>query len=152
MTNINTLSKVSAYFTHSTTLYLFLTALGAFEDQVPLRADNYSQQKYRKFRSSKMIPYGANFAAIRYQCTGTNQRDNIEKVLFLQNQIPLVMPWCKNRNGICSVSEIIMYINSPMCSCDISPQISNAHQIKISISIFLFVMHVHFLRLHVLIL
>lgn len=111
--------KVSAYFSHSTTLYMFLTALGAYEDAVPLRADNFAQQRYRKFHSSKIVPFGGNFAAIRYECPQVN-KESSEKVLFLNNQKPLSVPWCTNGNvGVCTVAEIRrMYENSPMLGCD----------------------------------
>lgn len=113
--------KVAAYFSHSTTLFMFLTALGANEDAVPLRANNFAQQRYRKFQSSKMVPFGGNFAAIRYQCpTSFLDRESAEKVLFLNNQKRLSVPWCKNGNdGVCTVAEIReMYENSPMHGCD----------------------------------
>lgn len=149
LTNDTTLTKVSAYFTHSTTLTLFLTALGVFEDPVPLRAENYIEQKYRKFRTSKIVPYAANFAAIHYQCTGINKRNNKGKVLFLLNQTPIMMPWCKNDDRTCNLAEIRkMYVNLPMSRSDIFSQNSNASKLKVSGFTFSITIFIHFLRLY----
>lgn len=49
-------------------------------------ANNYFSQQNRHFRTSKISPYAANIAAIKYEC---NNNDDI--VLFLLNQLPLKM-------------------------------------------------------------
>lgn len=59
--------KVTAYFSHSSAVQLMLTALGYVNDNEPLRADNYNQMKYRKFRTSVLTPLGTNLAVIKYE-------------------------------------------------------------------------------------
>lgn len=59
--------KVTAYFTHASAIQLFLTALGYSKNSNPLRADNYSQMKYRKFRTSIWSPLAGNLAVIKYK-------------------------------------------------------------------------------------
>lgn len=61
-----TMPKVVAYFTHSATMQLLLTALGAAKDNDALRADNYQQLARRKWRSSEVSPFASNLAVIKY--------------------------------------------------------------------------------------
>lgn len=93
--------KVSAYFTHSASVQLFLTALGALKDAVPLRADNYAQMNRRKFKSSETIPFASNVAAIKYDCPNDNERT---KIMFFLNQKPLDFSFCNV--GLCNWSEM----------------------------------------------
>lgn len=59
--------KVVAYFSHSSAIQLFLTALGYAKDNEPLRADNYLNMKYRKFRASTLSPFAGNLAVVKYE-------------------------------------------------------------------------------------
>lgn len=116
MNNVDEQPRVTGYFTHSTTLFLVLTSLGVFEDKTPLRADNFAAQQNRLFYGHDMCPFSANFAAIRYQCSEVD-KDESEKVLFLLNQKPLAMKWCKN-GAVCTFRELKhMYEKSPMSNC-----------------------------------
>lgn len=58
--------KVVAYFAHSATIQLLLTALGAAKDNDGLRADNYEQMMRRKWRTSELSPFASNLAVIKY--------------------------------------------------------------------------------------
>lgn len=55
------------YGVHSSALQLFLVALGAFEDEVPLTRHNLAQQMTRQWRTSWISPKGANLAVVRYE-------------------------------------------------------------------------------------
>lgn len=107
-------NKVIAYFSHSTILLMLLSAFGTFYDSTPLRADNFRQQANRQFRVSKISPYASSMAAVKYKCPA----DMIgEKILFLLNQKPLAMTWCKE-GAVCTINEIRnMMAKSPMKSC-----------------------------------
>jgi multiple inositol-polyphosphate phosphatase / 2,3-bisphosphoglycerate 3-phosphatase len=59
--------KVVAYFSHASAIQLFLTSLGYAQDKEPLRADNYQQMKYRKFRASVWSPFASNLAVVKYE-------------------------------------------------------------------------------------
>lgn len=59
--------RVTAYFAHSSTVQLFLTSLGLAEDRESLRADNFETMKYRVWRTSKLGPFAANIAAVKYE-------------------------------------------------------------------------------------
>lgn len=99
MSDPTTSNKVTALFTHSPSIFLLLTSLGVFEDNDPLLGNNFRQQLNRKFKGNKLSPFAANLAAVRYDCGSS------DKVLFLLNQKPLKMKWCKN-GSICTVKEI----------------------------------------------
>lgn len=110
--------KVTAYFSHSTTLLMMLSALGAHHDSVPLLANNFKSNKNRKFRVSQISPYASSFAAVKYQCPtyhGIN-----EKIVLLLNQKPVEMKWCKGEY-VCTIAEFRkMFENSPMKHCPYS--------------------------------
>lgn len=95
------LPKVSAYFAHTASIQLLLTALGAVKDVTPLRADNYPQMSRRKWRSSEITPFAANLAAIKYDCPNDNDRT---KVMFFLNQKPMDFSFCNV--GLCNWSDI----------------------------------------------
>lgn len=109
--------KVTAYFTHSTMFLMIFVAFGNYQDEIPLMGDNYSDQRHRPFKTSKIAPYGASFGAVKYECSSGEPA----KILFLHNQRPISMRWCK-LGTICTINEIENYIeNSTMnnCPCDI---------------------------------
>lgn len=105
-------TKVTAYFSQSTLILLMLSAFGAQYDSTPLLANNYYSQQNRKFRISDICPFAANIAAIKYQC-----KNNDNKVLFLLNQLPLKMNWCRD-GEICTITELKkMFMKSTMRTC-----------------------------------
>lgn len=126
--------KVSAYFTHSTLLLMMLTAFGNVHDSIPLLAANYNQQHNRQFKCNKIVPYGASFAAVKYECS-LNQP---AKILMLLNQKPISMKWCK-LGSICTVDEMERFFeNSEMRNfpCDICGNefaISSAENLPINL-------------------
>lgn len=89
---------VSAYFSHSTVLQLFMTALGAAIDETPLRADNYAAQANRKWQTSQLAPFATNVVAVRYDCSGE------AKVQLWLNEKPLATDWCPS--GLCTMGEL----------------------------------------------
>lgn len=97
--------KVITYFVHSTNLYLVLTALGVVRDLEPLTGDNYDQMSNRLFKSSKIMPFSSNFAAVKYECTNKDMTGNVSKILFLLNQRPIrSLHWCDN--GFCDWATV----------------------------------------------
>lgn len=90
-----------AYFTHSESVLLLLTALRAAKDSDSLRADNYYSMSRRKWRTSEIAPFASNFAAVKYSCLNEVER---EKIMFFLNEKPLYFDWCKV--GLCNLSEI----------------------------------------------
>lgn len=93
--------RAVAYFTHSKSMILFLTAMKVAKDSDSLRADNYYGMSRRKWRMSEISPFATNFAAIKYDCPNEIER---EKVMFFLNEKPLNFDWCKV--GLCNWSDI----------------------------------------------
>lgn len=116
MVNHYTSNKVTAFFSHAELVLMILTALGAKHDKLPLMADNFLQQKNRKFYTSRLAPYAASIAAVKYECMAKSGK-TYNRVQFLLNQKPLKMNWCK-KGSVCKISEIQQYFNnSTMSQC-----------------------------------
>lgn len=85
----NASPKVIAYFVPATTIQLFLTALGAFNETRQLSSGNFEGMRDRKWKTSEISPFASNLAVVKYRCS--NDED---KVKFLLNQKPLELDWC----------------------------------------------------------
>ena len=59
--------KARLNFAHDVTVQFFLRAMGLFDDAVPLSANNFNQQFFRKWRTSLFTPMAANLAIVRYE-------------------------------------------------------------------------------------
>lgn len=90
-------------FGHAETLGPLYTALGLFNDSTPLRADNFKEHEDRLFRSSLILPFGANLQLILYECEPqdlkANEDDDAEHhpeyfVKLLVNEEPQLLPGC----------------------------------------------------------
>lgn len=55
------------YFTHSSSLQLFLVAMGVAKDTTPLTASNYDDMGDRKWSTSHLVPFAGNLAAVFYK-------------------------------------------------------------------------------------
>ena len=93
---------MSAYFTHSSAIQLFLVSLQYGKDDTSLRADNYDQMKYRKFKTSLLSPFASNVAVVKYECANDPKRF---KVQFFLNEKPLNFDWCNI--GLCDLDQVI---------------------------------------------
>uniref|UniRef100_A0A3P9PHB5 Multiple inositol polyphosphate phosphatase 1 n=1 Tax=Poecilia reticulata TaxID=8081 RepID=A0A3P9PHB5_POERE len=78
---------VSVQIGHADTLLPLLTLLGFFKDAVPLTSANYASQAQRSFRTSRMLPYAANFLLVLYDCGEEGIR-----LQPLLNEKPLTFP------------------------------------------------------------
>lgn len=106
--------KTAVYVTHSSSLLLLLTSLGAFDDSEPLRADNCHRLSDRKWRLSKIAPLASNFAAVKYDCPNDLER---EKVKFFLNEEPIDFDWCDE--GLCDWSHVkARYREYTEANCD----------------------------------
>ncbi|XP_076651099.1 multiple inositol polyphosphate phosphatase 1 [Halictus rubicundus] len=99
------------YFTHSSMLQLFLTTVGVAEDSTPLTASNYEAERDRKWRTSYLAPFGANFAAVFYRC------DSAHKVRFYLNEKPLELEGCEK--GVCDWEYLKQKLEVPGFHCNI---------------------------------
>lgn len=86
--------NVTAYFTHSAALQLFLTAMGILKDDEPLKAENYDDVFDRKWKTSEISPFAGNIAIVKYNCS------NDTKIKLFLNEKLLKLDWCE-ANGVC---------------------------------------------------
>lgn len=94
--------QVSAYFTHASAIQLFLTSLEYAKDDNTLRADNFDQMKYRKFKTSILSPFASNIAIVKYDCPSDPKR---YKIQFFLNERPMNFEWCNI--GLCDLEQVI---------------------------------------------
>lgn len=59
--------SVINYFTHSSALQLILVSMGAYNDSIPLKADNYEENRERLWKISDIGPFSVNLAAVKYE-------------------------------------------------------------------------------------
>lgn len=142
--------KVIAYFVHSTLLYTFLTALDIAKDSEPLLADNIDRMTNRKFKSSEILPFSANFAAVEYKCNGNVSSSSTAdqyKIMFLLNQKPINIDWCQP-NGFCNLADVqkaLSKFNRDNCSNLFCKPNSSSKIVQLSNLILLVSILFHFL-------
>ncbi|XP_062927691.1 multiple inositol polyphosphate phosphatase 1-like isoform X1 [Mobula hypostoma] len=79
-------------FGHAETLLPVLTLMGYFKDERPLLADNFEEQKNRKFRSGQISPFAANLIFVLYQCNESQSIGEKYKLQLFLNEKPLPFP------------------------------------------------------------
>ena len=67
----------------------------------------------REFRSSMLLPFGANFAAVLHQCDAKGRQ---LKLLTLYNEMPVKIAGCSN--AFCDLKEYMQYYSSATCPVD----------------------------------
>ncbi|XP_069756753.1 multiple inositol polyphosphate phosphatase 1b isoform X1 [Narcine bancroftii] len=83
-------------FGHAETLLPVLTLLGYFKDEHPLLANNFEEQRDRKFRSGRISPLAANLIFVLYQCNETQSLGEKYKLQLFLNERPLPFPQTGN--------------------------------------------------------
>ncbi|XP_051883820.1 multiple inositol polyphosphate phosphatase 1b isoform X2 [Pristis pectinata] len=83
-------------FGHAETLLPVLTLMGYFKDDHPLLANNFEEQKNRKFRSGQISPFAANLILVLYQCNETQSLGEKYKLQLFLNEKPLPFPQSGN--------------------------------------------------------
>lgn len=92
--------KTTVYFSHSASIQLFLTSLGALKDDIDLKADNYFERLNRKWKTSAISPFAANIAIVRYDCPFEKRN----YVKFFLNEKLLYFDWCDS--GMCDWLDV----------------------------------------------
>lgn len=101
-------SKATVFFTKASTLLNVLTAMGIGRDYAPLP----TERTRRNWKTSELSPFGANLAAVLYQCTG-----NDYKVMFFLNEVPVELPECSV--GLCSWSIVEQKYQGMVKNCNV---------------------------------
>lgn len=55
------------YFSHSQALLMMLARMGVASHGIPLRHDNFNEQKNRDWKTSELGPFAANLAAVFFK-------------------------------------------------------------------------------------
>ncbi|XP_078269280.1 multiple inositol polyphosphate phosphatase 1b [Rhinoraja longicauda] len=79
-------------FGHAETLLPVLTLMGYFQDERPLLASNFEEQRNRKFRSGRISPLAANLLLVLYQCNEARSLGEKYKLQLFLNERPLPFP------------------------------------------------------------
>nr|XP_046258382.1 multiple inositol polyphosphate phosphatase 1-like isoform X2 [Scatophagus argus] len=85
---------VTVQIGHADTILPLLTLLGFFKDSNVLTSTNYATQTQRSFRTSRMLPYAANFLLVLYDCGGGDLR-----LQPLLNEKPVTFPGLIDRGS-----------------------------------------------------
>ncbi|XP_067908618.1 multiple inositol polyphosphate phosphatase 1b isoform X2 [Heterodontus francisci] len=83
-------------FGHAETLLPVLTLMGYFKDEYPLLANNFEEQKNRKFKSGRISPFAANLILVLYQCNKAQGLEEKYKLQLFLNEKPLPFPHSGN--------------------------------------------------------
>lgn len=118
-------------FAHSETLQPLYALLGLFKDQEKLRAGNMNVHSGRKYRTSEIVPFGANIAFVVYSCNADDNSCGKEsdsykmgpfKIQVFVNEELVALPCCgeqrecpletflqcfdTKQNGSCNLSSL----------------------------------------------
>lgn len=91
--------KATAYFSHATALHQLVAALGALKDEARLTVEQFHAYMHRNWRTSRVVPFAANVAAVRYDC------QDGAKMKFSLNEQPLQLEWCE-ADGVCDWAKL----------------------------------------------
>ena len=81
------------YFAHGTGQLLFTTALGLYEDEVPLLHDNFEESTDRLFRTSFLKPFSNNYEFVLYDCD-EGGAEPARRLLALRDEVRVSLPGC----------------------------------------------------------
>ncbi|KAK7507403.1 hypothetical protein BaRGS_00001338 [Batillaria attramentaria] len=112
-------------FGHAETLGPLYTSFGLFNDTEPLRADNFQKQEQRQFRTSHILPFGANLQLILYECEPPEQYLNPDEdfehnpdyyLKLLVNEEAQRIPGCDS--DLCSYASVRSRLKDQIDGCN----------------------------------
>ena len=118
-------------FAHTGTVLPLLTLLKLYKVDLPLRADNFEQQRNRTFRPSNIVPMSANVAFILYARTrngtnsssgkGTSLKRDASKMIVqvLVNEVAVQIPACKGKT-YCLLKKFLSHYSYIGKRCNIN--------------------------------
>ncbi|KAK6624155.1 hypothetical protein RUM44_011013 [Polyplax serrata] len=101
------------YFSHASALLMTMARLGIASHGIPLRHDNFDEQRNREWKTSELSPFAANLAAVFFKCT----TGEYNKVMFYVNERNIAFDGCDV--GLCSWSYIRSKFSDILQSCDL---------------------------------
>ena len=116
-------------FAHAETLQPLYALLGLFKDHEDLRADNFLKQLQRKYRTSYIVPFGANIAFVMYKCSGRDASSSTESeglnpwpfiVQVFVNEELIGLPCCDEQTKCPLETFLQCFDSNPNISCNLS--------------------------------
>lgn len=115
-------------FAHTGTVVPLLTLLGLFQDEQPLRSDNFpTMQNNRTFRPSDIVPMSANVAFVLYdrsrnatKSKHARPKSSFSRILIqvLVNEVVVKVPACKGKK-YCRLKKFVEFYSSFEKNCNI---------------------------------
>ena len=108
-------------FAHGETLQPLYALLGLFQVSEKLRADNFDKVgPTQQYRTSQIVPFGANIAFVLYKCNSAAAADPIHqfKLQVFVNERLVVLPCCGSES-LCPLAKFLHYYNKAVQSCDL---------------------------------
>ena len=109
-------------FAHGETLQPLYALLDLFKDQEDLRANNFLKQHERKYKVSRITPFGANIAFVLYKCREKEKRLKEVETLGLHSFIvqvfvneELISLPCCNHQTECSFKTFLHCFDNKVC-------------------------------------
>jgi hypothetical protein len=102
-------------FAHSGTIDAVYARLGLHRDDVPLRADNFDRQQYRRsWSTTHIVPMAANLAFVKYRCSSSDD----QRVVAFANErvIRLLGGAC---GSFCPLESLVEAWRSIAAQCDV---------------------------------
>ncbi|KAH9397031.1 PHOsphatase [Tyrophagus putrescentiae] len=108
------------YFSHKGMISRLVQHLGLFSRAPSHHLDPSNPGRLcvagdRQFRSSTVLPFGANFAAVLHQCGG--DKSGQLKLLTLYNEMPVKIAGCSS--SFCDLNEFMQFYGSATCPVDV---------------------------------
>ena len=126
-------------FGHSETLLPLLCLLGLYKDDVPLRADNFAQQKNRQFKAGFLSPFTANLDFVIFKCDGNPQtldeNNNFPetagdiKIMLLHNERHVAFPCCSGE-VVCPYEVVRDYYSQWIDGCNFDQLCNNGEDVQ----------------------
>lgn len=116
-------------FAHAETLQPLYALLGLFKDDKDLRADNFLEQLERKYRTSYIVPFGANIAFVIYKCRERKANSSKESedlnpwpfiVQVFVNEELIGLPCCDDQRECPLETFLQCFDSNPQLACSLS--------------------------------
>ena len=129
--------KTYLHFTHAGVIKRLYSVLGLFNDldgdgscsiksnnnnnNIASQQDAICSSSNRKWRSSLISPFSANFAAVLYKCNSNNSdksHDNQFKLLNLVQETPVIINGCQSE--YCQINQFLTNYGPMESNCNLN--------------------------------
>ncbi len=108
-------------FGHAETLLPLMALMGLHRDPVPLRADNFREQKDRLFRTSTICPFSANVMLVLYHSDSGSPAKHLVKLVV--NEQPVKFPFCSEL--LCPLETVVAHYKNVIEECNFNKMCGN---------------------------